>query len=126
MWMGGVNCDSARMYCELAIWLKGFRGVGTVCPWHVIMDNSQYFNIYRQYLDVRRDNVVSVLVGNMGHEESDVSNVAYKEPRGLISASIVGSNAILRWKVQGNQGGETPIDLVRGTVDWAQGVGEFC
>ena len=65
------------------------------------MDNSRHFNIYRQYLDVRRDNVVSVLVDNMGHEESDVSNVAYKKPRGLISASIVGSNAIYfgRFKV---------------------------
>lgn len=77
-------------------------------------DDSQYLNVDSSDLKVGQDNVVSVLVDNMGHEENDDSNNAYKEPRGMISASFVGSDAPLNWRIQGNRGGETPIDAVRG------------
>ncbi len=78
------------------------------------LDDSQYFNVDSSDLKVGRDNVVAVLVDDMGHEENDDSNNAYKEPRGLISAAFVGSDATLKWRLQGNRGGETPIDAVRG------------
>lgn len=93
-------------------WLNGhYLGRGASGRY---MDDSQYFNIDRSLLAVGKDNVVSVLVENMGHEENDESNNAYKEPRGLISAALVGSRAVLSWRIQGNRGGEIPIDPVRG------------
>ena len=39
------------------------------------------------------DNVVSVLVRNMGHNEDGGKNDAHKAPRGLLSAAVVGSDA---------------------------------
>jgi beta-galactosidase GanA len=93
-------------------WLNGrYLGRGASGRY---MDDSEYFNIDRSELEVGRDNVVAVLVDDMGHEENDDSNNAYKEPRGLISGSLVGSHAPLAWRIQGNRGGETPIDAVRG------------
>ncbi len=93
-------------------WLNGhYLGRGASGRY---MDDSQYFNIDRSRLAVGKDNVISVLIENMGHEENDDSNNAYKEPRGLISASLIGSHAALSWRIQGNRGGETPIDPVRG------------
>jgi beta-galactosidase GanA len=93
-------------------WLNGYYlGRGASGRY---LDDSQYFNVDRSDLKAGKDNVVSVLVDDMGHEENDDSNVAYKEPRGLISASFVGSDAALVWRVQGNRGGETPVDAVRG------------
>jgi beta-galactosidase GanA len=77
-------------------------------------DVGQYFNLDSSDLKVGADNVVSVLVDDMGHEENDDSNNAYKEPRGLISASLAGSGASLNWWLQGNRGGEALIDPVRG------------
>lgn len=93
-------------------WLNGhYLGRGASGRY---MDDSQYFNLNRSDLELGKDNVVSVLVDNMGHEENDVSNSAYKEPRGLISASLVGSDATVRWRIQGNRGGQKPVDPVRG------------
>lgn len=94
------------------VWLNGhFLGRGESGRY---MDVSQYFNVNGAHLKVDKDNVVSVLVEDMGHEENDDSNNAYKEPRGLIAASFVGSDAALDWRLQGNRGGEAPIDAVRG------------
>lgn len=78
------------------------------------IDNTQYFNVDPADLAVGKDNVVSVLVANMGHEENDDSNKAFQQPRGLISASWDGSSTPIAWRIQGNRGGETPIDPVRG------------
>jgi beta-galactosidase GanA len=77
-------------------------------------DVGQYFNLDSSDLKVGADNVLAVLVDDMGHEENDDSNNAYKEPRGLISAAFVGSDAALAWRLQGNRGGEALIDPVRG------------
>ncbi len=60
------------------------------------------------------DNVVSVLVRNMGHNENGGSNDAHKSPRGLLAASLVGSTAVLSWRIQGTQGGEAMLDVMRG------------
>jgi len=60
------------------------------------------------------DNVVSVLVRNMGHNENGGSNDNHKAPRGLLAASLAGSDAALRWRIQGTRGGENLIDVLRG------------
>lgn len=96
-------------------WLNGhYLGRGASGPY---MDDTQYFNLAPADLKVGRDNVVSVLVADMGHEENDASNHAYKEPRGLISAVLDGSAAPIAWRIQGDRGGETPIDPVRGLLN---------
>lgn len=93
-------------------WLNGhYLGRGSSGRY---TDNSQYFNIDPADLAVGKDNVVSVLVANMGHEENDDSNKAFQQPRGLISAEWDGAKTPIAWRVQGNRGGETPIDPVRG------------
>jgi beta-galactosidase GanA len=60
------------------------------------------------------DNVLSVLVRNMGHNEDGGSNDAHKAPRGLLSAQLLGSGAPVTWRIQGAQGGERPADPLRG------------
>jgi beta-galactosidase GanA len=58
------------------------------------------------------DNVVSVLVENMGHDEG--TGMA---PRGLTSARLAGTTATLTWRIQGDRGGEDLIDPVRGPLN---------
>ncbi|HSS00724.1 MAG TPA: beta galactosidase jelly roll domain-containing protein, partial [Kofleriaceae bacterium] len=60
------------------------------------------------------DNVVSVLVRNMGHNENGGSNDGHKAPRGLLSSRLDGSTAAMTWRIQGAQGGENLVDIVRG------------
>ncbi len=60
------------------------------------------------------DNVVSVLVRNMGHNEDGGSNDGHKEPRGLRGATVKGSGATPTWRIQGARGGEDLFDTVRG------------
>lgn len=93
-------------------WLNGhYLGRGSSGRY---IDNTQYFNVDPADLNVGKDNVVSVLVANMGHEENDDSNKAFQQPRGLIFAEWDGAATPIAWRIQGNRGGETPIDPVRG------------
>lgn len=93
-------------------WLNGhYLGRGASGRY---IDNTQYFNVDPADLAIGKDNVISVLVANMGHEENDDSNKAFQQPRGLVSAAWDGSKAPIAWRIQGNRGGETPIDPVRG------------
>ena len=57
---------------------------------------------------------VSVLIGNMGHNEDFRSNDTHKAPRGLTTATLQGSTAPISWKIQGDKGGENIVDPVRG------------
>jgi beta-galactosidase GanA len=70
------------------------------------------------------DNVVSVLVENMGHNEDFRADDTHKEPRGLTGASLVGSAALLAWRIQGTPGGERPMDRVRGPFNLGGQYGE--
>ncbi|MBI0292932.1 beta-galactosidase [Streptomyces sp. PRKS01-29] len=64
------------------------------------------------------DNVVSVLVGTMGHNEDFTWNSDdHKQPRGLTEAYLSGSDAQITWRVQGARGGEKPVDTVRGHMN---------
>ncbi len=74
---------------------------------------ARYFNVDPSDLQAGRENVVSVLVENMGHTMA-THKKGYKMRRGLIDASFIGSSAAIAWRLQGNRDGETPIDAVRG------------
>ncbi len=82
-------------------------------------DDAQraYFNFDPAWLKKGKGNVLSVLVANMGHDENDDSNKAYQRPRGLVRAALVGAGDAIGWKLQGNRGGEDPIDAVRGPMN---------
>jgi beta-galactosidase len=56
-----------------------------------------------------QDNVISVLVMNMGHEECRPPCAAFFNPRGLRSAALQGAGTALSWRIQGNQGGESAV-----------------
>jgi beta-galactosidase len=81
-------------------------------------EGAHTFAIPPGTLTAGKDNVVAVLVENMGHTEQSVrDNDANKAPRGLTAATVVGSPAVLTWKIQGARGGQTPIDPVRGPMN---------
>jgi beta-galactosidase GanA len=64
------------------------------------------------------DNVLAVLVENMGHNEDFNADETNKEPRGLTAASLTGAPlTTMTWRIQGNTGGEQPIDPVRGPMN---------
>ncbi|MEV4313654.1 beta-galactosidase [Actinocrispum sp. NPDC049592] len=64
------------------------------------------------------DNVVSVLVENMGHNEDYNSNDTHKEARGLTGAVLTGAPlTALTWRIQGARGGEDLQDPVRGPMN---------
>jgi len=64
------------------------------------------------------DNVLSVLVENMGHNEDYNSADSHKEARGLTGATLIGAPlGAITWRLQGNRGAETPIDAVRGPMN---------
>ncbi|HKT05416.1 MAG TPA: beta-galactosidase [Rugosimonospora sp.] len=69
-------------------------------------------------LRVGRDNVLAVLVEDMGHNEDFNANDTNKEPRGLTSATVTGAPlTALTWRLQGNSGGEQIVDPVRGPMN---------
>lgn len=74
---------------------------------------AQQFAIDPSWLKKDGDNVVSVLVDNHGHLQEE-HNGAFREPRGLLSATFAGATPDIRWKIQGNVGGENLADPVRG------------
>ncbi len=63
------------------------------------------------------DNVLSVLVENMGHNEDFNADESHKQPRGLTGATILGSTAQLTWRIQGSRGGEDLVDPARGPMN---------
>ena len=60
------------------------------------------------------NHVLSVMVRSDGHNEDGGVNDAHKEGRGLIGVAYTGATPTATWKIQGNKGGETPADTVRG------------
>jgi beta-galactosidase len=74
---------------------------------------ARQFAIDPSWLEPGADNVISVLVDNHGHLQEE-HNGAFREMRGLMGASFAGTPTDIRWKVQGNTGGEDLVDPVRG------------
>jgi beta-galactosidase len=73
---------------------------------------AQTFAIPAGVVQAGADNVISVLVEDMGHDEGGRKNA-----RGLTTAALTGSTAAITWRLQGNLGGETPVDPVRGVMN---------
>jgi hypothetical protein len=63
-----------------------------------------------------KDNVLAVLVDNAGHNEDFRADDTHKQPRGLTAASVAGASSV-DWRIQGNRGGEAPIDPARGPLN---------
>jgi beta-galactosidase GanA len=66
--------------------------------------------------------VLSVMVRDNAHNEDGGVNDAYKEGRGLISATMTDAagatvNPAVTWKIQGNAGGESITDTARGPLN---------
>jgi hypothetical protein len=60
---------------------------------------------------------IAVLYRMMAHEEDGGANNAFKNARGILSATFTGGSAPISWKIQGTQGGEDITDTVRGVVN---------
>jgi beta-galactosidase len=109
---------------ETGIILGAYMGVhlgnhGVFTAWlngHYLGSNpssSQLFNIDPSWLQPGKDNVLAVLVDNMGHNQEERNGVT-KEPHGLYKATFLGSDAAIQWRIQGNLGGEDGVDKTRG------------
>jgi beta-galactosidase GanA len=61
---------------------------------------------------------LAVLVGNMGHNDDwTADDTRFKQPRGLVGATVEGSNAAITWRIQGARGGEDLADPTRGPLN---------
>jgi beta-galactosidase GanA len=100
------------------VWLNG-TPLGTVRTGNAsgTQNSSQTFTFPPGLLRPGSDNVLSVLVRNMGHNEDGGSNDAQKAPRGLLAATLLGSDVQLGWKIQGTKGGEQLADPTRGPLN---------
>lgn len=87
-------------------------------------EGAQYFNVDPRDLHIGADNVLAVLVSNMGHNEDWLHDGEYKQPRGLVSAKWLGTSTPIAWKLQGARGGEDLADPVRGPYNYGGLYGE--
>ena len=105
-------------YGAYSAWLNGhFLGS---CDLEKEESKEQDFGIDPAWLRKNQDNVVSVLVANMGHDEDGNNKDSHKTARGLISANLQrkdGTDTEITWKLQGNIGGEQVLDSSRGSYN---------
>ncbi|HEV3229596.1 MAG TPA: beta-galactosidase [Solirubrobacteraceae bacterium] len=106
-----LDCASGGAPAECLIWFNGRFLAATSAS------GMQTHSFPAGSVMAGKDNVVSVLVENIGHPEDFVSGDLHKAPRGLRGASLQGSPAPLSWLIQGALGGEHPPDLVRGPLN---------
>jgi beta-galactosidase GanA len=78
---------------------------------------TQTFNFPKDLLNKGVDNVISVVLQNMGHDEDGGTNDAHKNPRGFRQAVLQGTETPIEWKIQGNTGGEDLVDSERGAFN---------
>lgn len=94
-----------------SVWLNG-RFLGTTSA------GQQSFTFPAGSVHRTADNVVSVVVENMGHDEDYNSQDSNKSARGLTGAVLTGAPLTsLTWRIQGNRGGEHLIDPTRGPLN---------
>jgi beta-galactosidase len=93
------------------VWLNG-TNLGTVNTGTASgnQNSSRTFTVPPELLRPGADNVVAVLVRNMGHNENGGSNDNHKAPRGLLAASLDGT--ALTWRIQGGR-----TDKLRGPLN---------
>ncbi|TDL19485.1 glycoside hydrolase family 35 protein [Rickenella mellea] len=73
------------------------------------------------------DNVLTIVNDNMGLDEDFSPTDSYKNPRGVRGYQLLGGGDFSSWKIQGNLGGESWVDEVRGPLNegglWFERVG---
>ena len=65
-------------------------------------------------------NVLTVVTDYTGHDETSTGPAGLENPRGILGASLYANNRTLnftQWKIQGNAGGDSNIDPVRGPMN---------
>ncbi|CAE7133094.1 unnamed protein product, partial [Rhizoctonia solani] len=65
---------------------------------------------------IGRDNVLTVVVDNMGSNEDWNADDDYKEPRGIRGYELLGGGDFTSWKLTGNVDGEDTKDIIRGPL----------
>ena len=112
----GIRLDGeGGIFAIYSVWLNGVL-LGT-------QSSGEFtFDFPANALKKGEDNVVAVLVMNMGHNESfspfNSGANTTKDPRGLRTAILQGNtNATLTWRIQGNKGGEQTWDRARGPLN---------
>jgi len=100
-----------------SVWVNGV-GLGTVATGTASgnQNSSRTFTVPAGLLRPGSDNVVSVLVRDMGHNENGGSNDNHKAPRGLLAASLTaadGTATTLTWRIQGGRD-----DRLRGPLNF--------
>lgn len=78
---------------------------------------AQTFQFPVGSLRIGTDNVVSVLTESMGHDEGWIAGPVAQSPQGILSAQLTGSPTPVNWRIQGDIGGETPLDAERGLLN---------
>lgn len=63
-----------------------------------------------------KDNVLTIVTDYTGHDQTSTGPAGVENPRGLLGAQLQGGT-FSHWKIQGNAGGESNIDLVRGPMN---------
>ena len=101
---------------KFAVWLNGSY-LGSASGGLDDAQATASFPLPADALRAGADNVLAVLVENLGHNEDFASADSHKQPRGLIFYRTLGEWGPLAWKIQGALGGERPVDPVRGTYN---------
>ncbi|KAK9851439.1 Glycoside hydrolase [Penicillium brevicompactum] len=65
---------------------------------------------------LKGENVLTVVMDYTGHDQDNVKPNGAQNPRGILGAQLVGGN-FTSWRIQGNAGGESNIDPVRGPMN---------
>lgn len=98
-----------------AVWLNGvYLGSASGAPPATGSSNAATFTFPAGSLRPHSDNVVSLLLENMGHDEDGSGNDGHKAVRGFMQATLNGSSMPLSWRIQGALGGENVADPMRG------------
>ncbi|KAJ1305575.1 hypothetical protein OPQ81_000575 [Rhizoctonia solani] len=66
---------------------------------------------------VGKENVITVVVDNMGLDEDWNSRDEFKAPRGIRGYELIGSGDFSSWKLTGNIDGEDTKDIIRGPLN---------
>ncbi len=107
-----LSAQSGGGAAASSVWLNGtFLGSST-------SDGSKTYTFPAGAVKQGPDNVIAVLTVNMGHEEDYNESSGNKAARGLTAATLVGAPLnTVTWRLQGDRGGEDPIDPVRGPLN---------
>ena len=107
-----LSAQSGGGAAASSVWLNGtFLGSST-------SDGAKTYTFPAGLVAGGADNVISVLTVDMGHEEDYNESSGNKAARGLVAATLVGNPLnTVTWRLQGDRGGETPTDMVRGPLN---------